>query len=72
MAKQKQMVAITNISRQLIEFQVKPPAGDFFLNEQQVRLKPAEAVTVPKEYLMWHQVENLTAKRCIRWSYVTS
>jgi len=51
-------VVITNRSRQMIPLQVRPPKGDFFYEEHQVRLNPNKSVTLPKTYLNWAQIEN--------------
>ena len=51
-------VVVTNRSKQMIPIQVKPPRGDFFYEEQQVRLGPGKSVSVPKGHLNWAQIEN--------------
>ena len=55
-------VLITNRSRQMIPLQVKPPKGDFFYEEHQVRINPGKSVTLPKRYLNWAQIENCRAR----------
>jgi hypothetical protein len=49
---------ITNRSRQMIPIQVRPPKGDFFYEEHQIRLNPGKTVTLPKRYLNQSQIEN--------------
>ena len=49
---------ITNRSRQMIPLQVRPPKGDFFYEEHQIRLNPGKTVTLPKRYLNQAQIEN--------------
>ncbi len=67
MAKKKmEMVIIENCSKQALKFQIRPPKSDFFLHEQQVRLSPGKRVEVPKDYLMWSQVENCKARGLIK------
>ena len=51
-------VVITNRSRQMVPIQVKPPGGDFFYEEHQIRLNCGKSVTLPKRYLNWAQIEN--------------
>ena len=50
---------VLNISKQMIALQVKPPKGDFFIHEQQVRLQPGQHALLPKTHLNQSQVENL-------------
>jgi hypothetical protein len=62
-----QFVTLQNISsNQTIGLQVKPPKGDFYLDEQQVRLSPGDSVVVPKDHLLWSQIENCKAKKQLR------
>lgn len=49
---------ITNRSRQMIPLQVRPPKGDFFYEEHQIRLRPGQTVTLPQRYLNQSQIEN--------------
>lgn len=56
---------ITNISKQMISIQVKPPQGDFYAEERQVRLKPGKSVSIPESHLILAQVENLKLKKQI-------
>ncbi len=62
-------VRIENLSRQMIPLQVKPPNGDFYVEEQQIRLSPAGkkgcAVKLPKKYLNMAQIENCKSRRFI-------
>lgn len=62
-------VRILNISKQMIPLQVRPPGGDFFIHEQQVRLAVGGSAILPKSYLMDNQIRNLTAKRMIQVVY---
>jgi hypothetical protein len=61
-----EIVTIENCSRQALKFQIRPPKSDFFLHEQQVRLSPGKRVEVPKDYLIWAQVENCKARGLIK------
>jgi len=51
-------VMISNCSRQMIPLQVRPPKGDFFYEEHQVRLNPGKSVTVLRRWLNMAQIEN--------------
>ena len=51
-------VVISNCSRQMIPLQVRPPKGDFFYEEHQVRLNPGKSVTVLRRWLNMAQIEN--------------
>ena len=55
-------VRIYNISDQMIPLQVKPPNGNFFTSEQQIRLAPNDHIELPKEYLLSDQIKNLKNK----------
>lgn len=63
MAKNVKFVTICNRSRQTIPLQVKPPGGDFYMQERQVRIPAGKSVQLPADYLMDAQVENLQAKQ---------
>lgn len=52
-------ITINNRSKRKISLQVKPPDGDFFLDEQQVHLAPGRTVTLPEEYVNLDQIKNL-------------
>lgn len=52
---------IRNRSRQLISIQVRPPNGDFFYEEQQIRLSPGKSTVLPKKFVNQVQIENLKA-----------
>lgn len=70
MAKKKtHTIRIHNTSKQMIPLQVKPPAGDFYLHEQQVRLYPNKDVVLPKDHVLEEQITNLKAKAMIKVSY---
>lgn len=70
MAKKKtHTIRIYNSSKQMIPLQVKPPAGDFYLHEQQVRLYPNKEVTLPKDHVLEEQITNLKAKSFIKVTY---
>lgn len=55
-------IRLENRSKQQIGVQVKPPNGDFFVEEHQIRLSPAgkkgSTTVLPKAYLNWAQIEN--------------
>ena len=53
---------VTNRSRQLITIQAKPPGGDFYRDERQIRLQPGKSITLPKRYLNQSQIENSRAR----------
>ena len=55
-------VVITNRSRQMIPIQVRPPSGDFFYEEHQVRILPGKSVSMPRHFLNWSQIENCQAR----------
>lgn len=59
-------IRILNISRQEISIQARPPHGDFFLHEQQVRLRPGVSALLPKDHLIPEQITNLRAKGFIK------
>lgn len=65
-AKKSHVVRVYNNSKQLIQLQVRPPGGDFFTNESQVRIPPGEDVLLPKSHLRQDQIQNLTKKGFIR------
>lgn len=60
------MVTIENCSRQPVRLQIRPPKSDFYINEQQVRLSPGKSIEVPKDYLLWSQIQNLKGRSMIR------
>jgi D-lyxose ketol-isomerase len=55
-------IVITNRGKQMIPIQVKPPNGDFFYEEHQIRLNPGKSITLPKHFLNWAQIENCQAR----------
>jgi len=59
-------VTLCNSSKQLLRIQVKPRGGDFYMEEQQIALNPGGTVTLPKEYLLAAQVENLQARGMLK------
>jgi len=59
-------VMITNTCRQMIPLQVKPPKGDFYYEEHQIRLNPGQSVTLPTRYLNLSQIENCKSRGNIR------
>jgi len=61
----KSNVIVTNRSKQMVPIQAKPPNGDFFYEEHQLRLAPGKSVTVPRRYLNESQIENCRAKGII-------
>lgn len=62
MAKKKVYVTITNKSKQMLCFQVRPPGGDYFATEQQVSLHAGKTISLPREFLLMPQVENMKAR----------
>jgi len=63
------IVRLYNCSKQMISIQAKPPGGDFYLHEQQVRLSPGKYVDLPKSYLREAQVQNLCKSRHLKVIY---
>lgn len=59
-------IRVTNCSKQMIPIQAKPPGGDFYRNEQQVRIRPGASIELPKSYLMEEQIVNLQKRGMIR------
>ena len=66
MAKNVALVRIINCSPQMISIQVKPPQGDFYREEQQVRIMPHKDVILPKDHLIESQITNLAGRRMIK------
>ena len=60
------VVRVYNSSNQLIQLQVKPPGGDFYTNESQIRINPGDDVLLPKTHLRQDQLENLKKKGFIK------
>jgi hypothetical protein len=70
MAKQKtHVVRIYNNSQQMIALQVRAPGGDFYKNEQQVRLSPGQDALLPKNFLLNEQIKNLVARGMLKVTY---
>lgn len=63
------VIRLMNISKQMIPLQVRPPQGDFYLHEQQVRINPGATVMLPKNHLRSDQLQNLQSRRMIRVIY---
>lgn len=64
--RQIEMIRIYNSGKQVIPLQVKPPKGDFFLHEQQVRIMPGKSVLLPKDHVLMDQVKNLSARGMLK------
>ena len=62
----KYEITIQNISKQLIPIHARPVGGDFYLSEQQFRLRPNDKVTLQKDALISVQIRNLQSRRLIR------
>lgn len=62
-------IRVYNKGKQLVPLHVRPPQGDFYLHEQQVRLRPGQHVMLPKEYVNMHQVTNLSARGILKVMY---
>lgn len=70
MAREKsQTIRIYNASKQMIPLQLRAPGGDFFTNEQQVRIMPGKDVLLPKSHLRSEQVDNLRRRGMIKVVY---
>ena len=63
------LIRVYNNSKQLLSLQVKPPGGEFYSSEQQVRLLPGQDCLLPKSYIMSEQIENLRARGVIKVVY---
>lgn len=61
----KSEIVITNKSRQMLSLQVKPPNGDFYYEEYQIRIMPGKSTKIPRRYLNWSQIENCRGKGMI-------
>jgi hypothetical protein len=61
-----EFVTIENISSQMVRIQIKPPGGDFYLDEQQIQINPNNRISVPKDHLLWQQIENFKAHKILR------
>jgi len=64
-----QMIRIYNKSKQTISLQARPPKGDFFLHEQQIRIGAGKSVTVAKDYLLESQINNLCKRQILQITY---
>ena len=60
------IIRLYNKSKQMLSIQVKPPHGDFFLHEQQVRINPGVTVKLPKSHLLMDQLRNLQSRRLLK------
>jgi hypothetical protein len=60
------VIRVYNNSRQLIQLQARPPGGNFYTNESQVRIPPGQDVLLPKTHLRQDQLENLKKKGFIK------
>ncbi len=63
------VLRIYNSSKQMIPIQVKPPGGDFYTSEQQIRLAPGKDVVLPKSHLRMAQIDNLKRRRMLKVVY---
>lgn len=61
-----EQITLTNVSRQMIPVQIKPPNGDFYLHERQARIMPGKSLTVPLSHVSQGQIENLKARHELR------
>lgn len=68
-AEKSHVIRVYNKSKQLIQLQMRPPGGDFYTNESQVRLLPGKEVLLPKSHCRQDQLENLTKKGFIQIMY---
>lgn len=67
MARQaSEILSIYNKSKQTISLQARPPKGDFFLDEQQIRIRPKETVQLDARYIMEEQIKNLASKGLLK------
>jgi len=68
-ASKSHVIRVYNNSNQLIQLQMKPPGGDFFTNESQVRILPGKEVLLPKSHCRQDQLDNLSKKGFIKIMY---
>ena len=68
-ANKSHVIRVYNNSSQLIQLQMKPPGGDFYTNESQVRILPGKNVLLPKSHCRQDQLENLTKKGFLKILY---
>lgn len=52
-------IRIMNTGKQLLQLQVRPPQGDFYQDEQQIRMLPGHVIELPKSHVLDAQIENL-------------
>ena len=63
----EEYVMISNISKQMIPIQLRPPTGvDFYAGEQSVPLTKGKSAKFPKSRLRMAQVDNLQKSGMIR------
>ena len=59
-------ITIQNKTKQQVSIQVKPPNGDFFIEERQIRLSPVgkkgSIYVIAKNFLNLSQIQNYKAK----------
>ena len=58
-------VTLYNKGKQPLPIQVREPSADFY-KTQEIRLFPGKSVTIPKEWLLKGQVENLQSMGMLR------
>lgn len=68
-AQKSHVIRVYNKSNQLIQLQMRPPGGDFFTNESQVRILPGREVLLPKSHCRQDQLDNLSKKGFIKILY---
>lgn len=64
--KKSPTICVYNCSKQMIPIQVRPPGGDFFKSEHQIRLAPGKSVTLIKSHVRQEQIDNLQQRRMIK------
>jgi len=68
-AQKSHVIRVYNNSKQLIQLHMRPPGGDFFTNESQVRILPGMEVLLPKTHCRQDQLDNLSKKGFIKIIY---
>lgn len=72
--KLSRVVRVTNVSKQRVPIQLRPPLDDsgkridFFIGERTIYLSPSESDNFPEDQLMSEQIKNLSKKGMIRVS----
>jgi len=63
------VIRVYNNSMQQVALQMRPPASEFYTNEQQVRLNPGKDCLLPKSHVRMEQIDNLRKKGILKVLY---